>query len=106
MASVMGFRPIGGKILVLPLEKKYTGLLTLPQNAKKAEGQARYGKVIATGPGMLMKTGARWPMPAAPGDEIVFLDVAGHTVKLDDPEGVEREYLIIRDDVVIGGVES
>jgi chaperonin GroES len=88
----MTFRPLGTRLLIRPddPDERSKGGIIIPDAAKVRPAQ---GTIIATGPGMLMKTGGRWPMPGKPGDKVVYSKFAGQEVKLD---GVL--HLVVRDD--------
>jgi chaperonin GroES len=63
---------LGHRILVKPdpPEDRSKGGIWVPDKAKKPTGT---GIVVAMGPGLLMKDGSRYPMPAVkPGDRVVF----------------------------------
>lgn len=68
----MSFRALGDRVFVRPdkaKDKTDSGLLFIPGNAQKKPQQ---GIVVYCGPGMLMKTGERWPMPVRPGDRVIY----------------------------------
>jgi len=93
---------IGDKILVKPdePEARTKGGIWIPDNAKKPTGT---GVVAALGPGMLTKSGGRWPMPdVKPGDRIIFSAVEHWpTVEVG---GVK--YLQLRDNAVLAVFED
>lgn len=91
-------RPLNTRIIIRPddPESRTKGGIIIPDNAK--EKKAR-GTVISMGPGMLMKSGARWPMPAIkPGDKVVYSKYAGTEM---DAEG--KTHIVVRDDDVMAG---
>jgi len=70
--------------------------IIIPDNAKTKKAM---GTVVAMGPGMLMKSGARWPMPAIePGGRVVYSKYAGVELTFD---GVL--YIVVRDDDCMAG---
>lgn len=97
ISSPRGFKPLNDRVLILPdkLPERY-GLIHIPKGAKQPPPLR--GLVLAMGPGMLTKTGGRWPMPPVmPGvDRIVYAFGAGLVVELDG-----TRYLLIRDDDVL-----
>lgn len=98
--SELGFRPLNCHIVVEPLEEVYRGRIILPDNRKK-ERPTR-GIVRAMGPGMLMKSGKRWPMPdCKPGDVVVFMAMGSSEFEL---EG--KKLLGIRDTQVLAVIEG
>lgn len=95
----MKFRPLHDRILVERIESEEvtTGGIILPDTAKEKPQQ---GKVIAVGPGKKSEDGKLIPMDVKAGDTILFGKYAGSDIKM---EG--KEYLIMREDDVLGIVE-
>lgn len=95
-------RPLGTRIIVRPddPETRSKGGIIIPDTAKQKPAT---GTVVAMGPGMLMKTGGRWPMPdVSEGDKVIYLKYAGTEMKI---EGVV--HLVVRDDdLIVGGPEG
>lgn len=96
----MKFRPLHDRILVerVESEEKTAGGIILPDTAKEKPQQ---GKVIAVGPGKKTEDGKLVPMDVKVGDAILFGKYSGSEIKI---EG--NEYLIMREDDVLGIVES
>ncbi|MBM4329184.1 MAG: co-chaperone GroES [Deltaproteobacteria bacterium] len=96
----MKFRPLHDRILVerVESEEQSAGGIILPDTAKEKPQQ---GKVIAVGPGKRTEDGKLIPMDVKAGDTILFGKYSGSEVKI---EGVE--YLIMREEDVLGLVES
>ncbi len=96
----MKIRPLHDRILVKRLaeEEKTAGGIIIPESAKEAPAE---GKVIAAGPGKVDDNGKTIPMGVSEGDRILFSKYSGSEVKMD---GVE--YLIMREDEVLGIVEG
>ena len=94
------FRPIGAKLLVVPVPtEEKIGLIVVPQKSRKRESRAT---VVSLGPGMLCKDGTRWSMPAVePGDLIAHSQGAGTEIWLD---GIEHR--VLRDDDVLAVLEA
>jgi chaperonin GroES len=95
--SPRGFRPLNDRVLILPDQlPERIGRIHIPKGARQPPPQR--GLVLAMGPGMLTKTGGRWPMPKiTPGvDRIVYTFGAGLVVEIDG-----TKYLLIRDDDVL-----
>lgn len=93
--------PHGGHIVVQPIEESQTiGGLEVPET--QAE-RPRRGIVRAVGPGKITELGVRIPPEVAVGDQVRFNNFAGgsnlYSLTLDD--GVERGYLILREDEVL-----
>jgi chaperonin GroES len=95
----MKIRPLQDRILVKRLEEREIkkGGIIIPDTAKE---KPQEGEVIAVGPGKIGEDGKRQPMEVKQGDRILFGKYAGSEVKLDD-----EEYLIIREDEVLGIIE-
>ena len=96
---VMGLRPLHDRILVQRLEEEeeVQGGIIIPDTAKEKPQQA---KVLAAGPGRVADDGKVQAMDVKEGDKVIFGKYAGTEVKLDG-----EEYLIIREDDVLGVLE-
>jgi len=96
----MKFRPLHDRILVERVESEEVtaGGIILPDTAKEKPQQ---GKVVAAGPGKKGEDGKLLPMDVKEGDTILFGKYSGSEIKM---EG--KEYLIMREDDVLGIVES
>lgn len=96
----MKFRPLYDRILVerVEAEEKTKGGIILPETAKEKPQQ---GKVIAVGHGKRQEDGKLIPLEVKAGDTILFGKYSGSEIKL---EG--NEYLIMKEDDVLGLVES
>ena len=95
----MGLRPLHDRILVQRLdeEEEIQGGIIIPDTAKEKPQQA---KVLAAGPGRVSDDGKVQAMDVKEGDKVIFGKYAGTEVKLDG-----EEYLIIREDDVLGVLE-
>ena len=74
-ALPVGFRPIGGRVLIRPdkvSDLTRGGLILAPATVAALQKRADTGVVLAMGPGMLMKNGARWPIDVKVGDRVYF----------------------------------
>jgi chaperonin GroES len=96
----MKFRPLYDRILVerVESEEKTKGGLIIPDTAQEKPQQ---GKVIAVGQGTLLEDGKLIPLEVKAGDTILFGKYSGSEIKI---EG--NEYLIMKEDDVLGLVES
>lgn len=76
----MKVRPIGDRIVVKRSEstEKTTGGILLPDSAKK---KPQRGKVLAAGPGRVLKDGTRRPLQVKEGDTVLFTTWAGDEFK-------------------------
>ena len=96
----MGLRPLHDRILVQreeEEEEEVQGSIIIPDSAKEKPQRA---KVLAAGPGRVSDDGKVQAMDVKEGDKVIFGKYAGTEVKL---EG--EEYLIIREDDVLGVLE-
>jgi len=76
----MKLKPLGDRLIVRRLEsaEKTSGGIVLPDQAKT---KPHKGKVVATGPGKLLKDGTRREMQVREGDTVVFTTWAGDEFK-------------------------
>lgn len=93
-------RPLHDRIIVQRIEEgeQKVGGIIIPDTAKEKPQQ---GKVIAVGAGKADKDGKRIPLDVKSGDTILFGKYSGQEIKI---EG--EEYLIMREDEVLGVVEG
>jgi chaperonin GroES len=79
-ASVMKLRPLSDRLIVRRLEatEKTTGGILLPDNAKQ---KPQKGKVLAIGPGKMLKDGSRRALQVKVGDTVLFTTWAGDEYK-------------------------
>ena len=97
----MKVRPLGDRLLVQRLEEEgevKKGGIIIPDTAKE---KPQRGKVIAVGNGRVTDEGKRIAMDVKAGDQILFGKYSGSEIKM---EG--EEYLIMREEDVLGIVES
>jgi chaperonin GroES len=95
----MNVRPLHDRIVIRRIEEKETvkGGIIIPDTAKE---KPQEGEVIAVGKGKREK-GELIPLDVKVGDRILFGKYSGTEIKL---EG--EEYLIIREDEVLGVIEG
>jgi len=93
-------RPLNDRIIVRRTEEEeqMRGGLYIPDTAKE---KPQEGEVIAVGNGKLLDNGTRISIDIKAGDRVLFGKYAGTEVKLDG-----EEYLILREDDVLGVVET
>jgi chaperonin GroES len=93
-------RPLRDRILVERLEEQEQriGGIIVPDTAKEKPQQ---GRVVAAGKGRVNDKGEVFPLDVKAGDTVLFGKYAGVEVKLDG-----REYLILREDEVLGVTEG
>jgi chaperonin GroES len=97
----MKVRPLRDRVLIERLEEaeqKSIGGIVIPDTAKEKPQQ---GRVIAAGKGRVNDKGEVFPLDVKEGDTVLFGKYAGSEIKI---EG--REYLIIREDEILGVTEG
>ena len=96
----MNIRPLQDRIIVERVEEesKTAGGIIIPDTVSKEKPQE--GKVIAVGKGKVTPEGQVLPLDVKDGDLVLFGKYAGSEIKID---GVE--YLIMREDDILGVVE-
>jgi chaperonin GroES len=94
------FRPLHDRIIIERIEEteQKVGGIIIPDTAKEKPQQ---GKVIAVGKGRIEKDGKVTPLDVKAGDTVLFGKYAGQEIKLDG-----SEYLIIREEEVLGVIEK
>lgn len=93
-------KPLHDRILVKRLDSQEVvrGGIVIPDTAKE---KPQEGKVIAVGDGKVLDNGTKVGMSVKAGDRILFGKYSGTEVKLGD-----EEYLIMREDEVLGILED
>ena len=93
-------RPLNDRIIVRRVEdqEQMRGGLYIPDTAKE---KPQEGEVIAVGNDKLLDNGQRIAIDLKAGDKVLFGKYSGTEIKLDG-----EEYLILREDDVLGVVES
>ncbi|MDQ5987647.1 MAG: 10 kDa chaperonin [Syntrophus sp. SKADARSKE-3] len=96
----MKIRPLQDRVIVerLAEEEKTKGGIIIPDTAKEKPME---GKVIAVGKGKTTEDGKVIKLDVKAGDLILFSKYAGTEVKVDG-----KEYLIMREDDILGIVEK
>ena len=95
----MKIRPLQDRIIVQRIEEeeKTAGGIIIPDSAKEKPQQ---GRVVAVGKGKVREDGKVQPLDLKAGDTILFGKYSGTEIKLEGDE-----YLILREDDVLGVVE-
>ncbi len=95
MAKI-SFKPLGGRVLIEPIEQEEVtaGGIVLPETAKEKPQQ---GKVLAAGPGDRNDKGERIAMDVKTGDVVLFAKYSGTEVKMDG-----KKLLILRESDLLG----
>lgn len=96
----MNIRPLYDRIVVKRIEEQETvkGGIIIPDSAKEKPQEA---EVIAAGNGKRTDDGKLIPLEVKKGDRILFGKYSGNEIKIDG-----QEYLILREDEVLGVLES
>ena len=96
----MKIRPLHDRVLVKRPEEETTtkGGIIIPDSAKE---KPIMGKIVAAGKGKVREDGTVAPLDVKKGDKVLFSKYGGTDVKVGD-----EEYLILREDDILGVVES
>jgi chaperonin GroES len=96
----MKVRPLRDRLLVERIEEQEQkiGGIYIPDTAKEKPQQ---GKVIAAGKGRVNDKGDVLPLDVKEGETVLFGKYSGTEIKIDG-----KEYLIIREDEVLGVLEG
>jgi chaperonin GroES len=96
----MNIRPLQDRIIVERVEEesKTAGGIIIPDTVSKEKPQE--GKVVAAGKGKVTPEGKVLPLDVKEGDRVLFGKYAGSEIKIDG-----KEYLIMREDDILGVVE-
>jgi chaperonin GroES len=100
MASKLKLKPLGGRVIVEPIEQEEmtSGGIILPETAKE---KPQEGNVLAAGPGERDDKGARIPMEVKSGDKVLFAKYSGTEIKMDG-----KKLLILRESDLLAVVEG
>ena len=100
MASKLKLKPLGGRVIVEPIEQdeKTASGIYLPETAKE---KPQEGKILAAGPGERDEDGERIPMDVQVGDKVLYAKYSGTEVKLDG-----KKLLILRESDILAVVEG
>ncbi len=101
-SRIKTLRPLLNRCLIKRIvpEQKTKGGIILSEKA--AEKDARFGEVIATGPGIHDEKGNVVPLSIKVGDHVLLPEYQGTKVVMED----EHEYLIYKDTEILGVVEE
>jgi chaperonin GroES len=97
----MKVRPLGDRIVIRRFEaqEKTAGGILLPDTAKD---KPQKGRVLAVGPGRLLKDGTRRPLQVQEGDTVLFTNWAGDEFKAAHGDNV----LLMREEDVLAVLEE
>lgn len=95
----MNIRPLYDRVVVRRKEEEQTsaGGIVLPGSAKEKPNQ---GEVVAVGEGKLLDNGDLRPVGVKAGDQVIFGQYSGSTVKVDG-----EELIILNESEIFGVVE-
>jgi chaperonin GroES len=96
----MKIRPLQDRVIVKRLEEeqKTKGGIIIPDTAKEKPIE---GKIVAVGKGKVADDGKLIKLDVKEGDKILFSKYGGTEVKIDG-----QEYLIMREDDILGVIEK
>lgn len=96
---MMKIRPLYDRIVVKRIEEQETilGSIIIPDSAKEKPQEA---EVMAVGQGKRLEDGTLVPVDVKVGDRILFGKYSSSDIKVDG-----EEYLIMREDEILGVVE-
>ena len=97
----MNIKPLGDRIVIRRevAEDKTAGGIVLPDSAKN---KPQRGRVLAVGPGKLIKDGTRRGLQVKEGDEIIFTNWAGDEFK---DHRNQEEILVMREEDVLAVID-
>jgi len=100
MASKLKLKPLGGRVIVEPIEQEEmtAGGIILPETAKE---KPQEGKILAAGPGERDDKGERIAMEVKVGDKVLYAKYSGTEVKMDG-----KKLLILRESDILAVVEG
>ena len=96
----MNFKPLKDRVLVKYSEEpeKSSGGIYIPDTAKE---KPQKGEIIAVGPGRVTDDGKLQKVELKIGDVVLFEKYSGSKINID-----EQEYLITREDDILGTIEN
>ncbi|MDD2767409.1 MAG: co-chaperone GroES [Methylococcus sp.] len=96
----MKIRPLHDRVVVVRREEEKTsaGGIVIPDSAKEKPIK---GEVVAVGTGKLLENGQVHALEVKAGDAVLFGKYSGTEIKVDG-----TEYLILREDDIMGVLES
>ena len=100
MASKLKLKPLGGRVIVEPIEQEdiTAGGIILPETAKE---KPQEGKILAAGPGDRDDAGNRIAMEVKVGDKVLYAKYSGTEVKVDG-----KKLLILRESDILAVIEG
>jgi len=100
MASKLKLKPLGGRVIVEPIEQEdiTAGGIILPETAKE---KPQEGKILATGPGDRDEDGERIAMDVKVGDKVLYAKYSGTEVKVDG-----KKLLILKENDILAVIDG
>jgi chaperonin GroES len=100
MASKLKLKPLGGRVIVEPIEQEEmtAGGIILPETAKE---KPQEGKILAAGPGDRDEDGERIPMDVQIGDKVLYAKYSGTEVKM-----YGKKLLILRESDILAVIDG
>ena len=100
MASKLKLKPLGGRVIVEPIEQEEmtAGGIILPETAKE---KPQEGRIMASGPGDRDESGNRIAMEVKVGDKVLYAKYSGTEVKVDG-----KKLLILKENDILAIVEG
>jgi chaperonin GroES len=102
-SRIKSLKPLLNRCLIkrlLPEQKTKGGILL---SEKSTEKDARFGQVVAVGPGDRDDKGSLMPVSVKVGDYVLLPEYQGSRVQLED---TESDYLLYKDTELLGIVEG
>jgi chaperonin GroES len=102
MNRISSLKPLLNRCLIkkiVPEAKTKSGIIL---NAKTTEKDARFGQVIAVGPGDMTNDGKTIPVSVKVGDYVLLPEYQGSRVQMQE----DAEYYIYKDTEILGVVEG
>ena len=98
----MKVKPLADRIVVrrFDADEKTAGGIILPDNAKN---KPQKGKILAVGPGKMIKDGTRRPLQIKEGDTVIFTSWAGDEFKEHKSGGY---ILLMREEDVLAVIDE
>jgi chaperonin GroES len=96
----MNLRPLHDRVIIKRMEEERTspGGIVIPDSAAEKPSK---GEVVAAGKGKRTDSGEVIAMDVKVGDKVLFGKYSGTEVKLDG-----KEYLVMREDDIMGVIEA
>src|SRR2546421_12828246 len=100
--ALMNIRPLSDRIVVrrFEAEEKTAGGILLPDNARD---KPQKGKILAVGPGKLLKDGTRRPLQVKEGDTVLFTTWAGDEFRAHERR---QNVLLMREEDVLAVLDE